>query len=116
MSITSAIVQNNYTDFNANPNTNAIYLTTSSVATSIEFSIISCNPEGSGSFTIECVVNGQVQSSWTMTGKFAYCPNMFFPFLVSTNEGVNEIYIRVRASRIGLGAAGYFLKATALKR
>ncbi|MDZ5288555.1 TipJ family phage tail tip protein [Helicobacter pylori] len=116
VSISTAIVQNN--EFRATPTgeTGRLYLRTDGVSTSVEFSLIGCNPNGSGGFTVECFVDGSLQGSWYTGGPLAYHASMLFPFLVSTGTGFTEIYIRINCSGIRVNANGYFLKATALKR
>ena len=116
VSVTTAINQTSYYDFGSTPTTDSLYLDTNGASTAVEFSLISCNPDGAGSFTVECFVNDVQQGIWTIKGTFGYYPNMFFPFLVSTNTGTTKIRIKITGSGTRIGAAGYFLKATALKR
>ncbi|BFN00222.1 hypothetical protein MOXK02_17800 [Moraxella sp. K02] len=116
VSVTTAINQTSYYDFGSTPTTDSLYLDTNGASTAVEFSLISCNPDGAGSFTVECFVNDVQQGIWTIKGTFGYYPNMFFPFLVSTNTGTTKIRIKITGNGTRIGAAGYFLKATALKR
>lgn len=117
VSVTSAINQTTFFDAKTSAFTDAIYLITGGTSISVEFSLISCNPEGTGSFTVECFVNDVSQNAWTMTGVFGYYPSMFFPFLVSSSAtGTTKIQIKVTSNGAKIGSAGYFLKATALKR
>lgn len=117
VSVTSAINQTTFFDAKTSAFTDAVYLITGGTAVSVEFSLISCNPEGSGSFTVECFVNDVSKNTWTMAGTFGYYPSMFFPFLVSSAAtGSTKIQIKVTSNGAKIGSAGYFLKATALKR
>lgn len=77
VSVTSAVNQTTFFDARKSAFTDAIYLITGGTSVSVEFSLISCNPEGSGSFTVECFVNDVSQNGWTMAGTFGYYPSMF---------------------------------------
>ncbi len=117
VSVTSAVNQTTFFDARKSAFTDAIYLITGGTSVSVEFSLISCNPEGSGSFTVECFVNDVSQNGWTMAGTFGYYPSMFFPFLVSSAAtGSTKIQIKVTSNGAKIGSAGYFFKATSLKR
>ena len=117
VSVTSAINQTTFFNAKTSAFTDAVYLITGGTAVSVEFSLISCNPEGSGSFTVECFVNDVSQNGWTMAGAFGYYPSMFFPFLVSSAAtGSTKIQIKVTSNGAQIGSAGYFLKASSLKR
>lgn len=117
VSVTSAVNQTTFFDARTSAFTDAIYLITGGTSVSVEFSLISCNPEGSGSFTVECFVNDVSQNGWTMAGTFGYYPSMFFPFLVSSAAtGSTKIQIKVTSNGAKIGSAGYFFKATSLKR
>ena len=116
VTVTSAITQTTFFDAKTSANTDAIYLYTGGVAVAVEFSLISCNPEGSGSFTVECYVNDVVKGSWTITGTFGYYPSMFFPFSVATGTGQTKVHVKVTSNGAKIGSQGYFFKVTGLKR
>jgi len=116
VTVTSAVTQTTFFDAKTSANTDAIYLYTGGVVVAIEFSLISCNPEGSGSFLVECYVNDVVKGSWSLTGTFGYYPSMFFPFSVATGTDISKIHIKVTSKGAKIGSQGYFFKVTGLKR
>ena len=116
VTVTSAITQTTFFDAKTSANTDAIYLYTGGVVVAIEFSLISCNPEGSGSFLVECYVNDVVKGSWNLSGTFGYYPSMFFPFSVATGTDLTKIHIKVTSKGAKIGSQGYFFKVTGLKR
>ena len=116
VTVTSAVTQTTFFDAKTSANTDAIYLYTGGVVVSVEFSLISCNPEGSGSFLVECYVNDVVKGSWSLTGTFGYYPSMFFPFSVATGTEQTKVHIKVTSKGAKIGSQGYFFKVTGLKR
>ena len=114
--MTSAITQTTFFDAKTSASTDAIYLYTDGVTVAVEFSLISCNPEGSGSFLVECYVNDVVKGSWNLAGTFGYYPSMFFPFSVATGTGQTKVHIKVKSKGAKIGSQGYFFKVTGLKR
>ena len=116
VTVTSAITQTTFFDAKTSANTDAIYLYTGGVSVAVEFSLISCNPEGSGSFLVECYVNDVVKGSWSLTGTFGYYPSMFFPFSVATGTEQTKVHIKVTSKGAKIGSQGYFFKVTGLKR
>ena len=116
VTVTSAITQTTFFDAKTSANTDAIYLYTGGVSVAVEFSLISCNPEGSGSFLVECYVNDVVKGSWNLSGTFGYYPSMFFPFLVATGTEQTKVHIKVTSKGAKIGSQGYFFKVTGLKR
>lgn len=116
VTVTSAVTQTTFFDAKTSANTDAIYLYTGGVIVAIEFSLISCNPEGSGSFLVECYVNDVVKGSWNLSGTFGYYPSMFFPFSVATGTEQTKVHIKVTSKGAKIGSQGYFFKVTGLKR
>ena len=116
VTVTSAVTQTTFFDAKTSANTDAIYLYTGGVVVAVEFSLISCNPEGSGSFLVECYVNDVVKGSWNLAGTFGYYPSMFFPFSVATGTGQTKVHIKVTSNGAKIGSQGYFFKVTGLKR
>lgn len=116
VTVTSAVTQTTFFDAKTSANTDAIYLYTGGVSVAVEFSLISCNPEGSGSFLVECYVNDVVKGSWSLTGTFGYYPSMFFPFSVATGTEQTKVHIKVTSKGAKIGSQGYFFKVTGLKR
>ena len=116
VTVTSAVTQTTFFDAKTSANTDAIYLYTGGVVVAIEFSLISCNPEGSGSFLVECYVNDVVKGSWNLSGTFGYYPSMFFPFSVATGTEQTKVHIKVTSNGAKIGSQGYFFKVTGLKR
>lgn len=116
VTVTSAITQTTFFDAKTSANTDAIYLYTGGVSVAVEFSLISCNPEGSGSFLVECYVNDVVKGSWSLSGTFGYYPSMFFPFSVATGTEQTKVHIKVTSKGAKIGSQGYFFKVTGLKR
>ena len=116
VTVTSAITQTTFFDAKTSANTDAIYLYTDGVTVAVEFSLISCNPEGSGSFLVECYVNDVVKGSWNLSGTFGYYPSMFFPFSVATGTEQTKVHIKVTSNGAKIGSQGYFFKVTGLKR
>lgn len=116
VTVTSAVTQTTFFDAKTSANTDAIYLYTGGVVVAVEFSLISCNPEGSGSFLVECYVNDVVKGSWNLSGTFGYYPSMFFPFSVATGTEQTKVHIKVTSKGAKIGSQGYFFKVTGLKR
>lgn len=116
VTVTSAVTQTTFFDAKTSANTDAIYLYTGGVTVAVEFSLISCNPEGTGSFTVECFVNDVVKGSWNLSGTFGYYPSMFFPFSVATGKEQTKVHIKVTSNGAKIGSQGYFFKVTGLKR
>ena len=116
VTVTSAVTQTTFFDAKKSANTDAIYLYTGGVTVAVEFSLISCNPEGTGSFTVECFVNNVVKGSWNLSGTFGYYPSMFFPFSVATGKEQTKVHIKVTSNGAKIGSQGYFFKVTGLKR
>ncbi len=116
VTVTSAVTQTTFFDAKTSANTDAIYLYTGGVTVAVEFSLISCNPEGSGSFLVECYVNDVVKGSWNLSGTFGYYPSMFFPFSVATGKEQTKVHIKVTSNGAKIGSQGYFFKVTGLKR
>ena len=116
VTVTSAVTQTTFFDAKTSANTDAIYLYTGGVTVAVEFSLISCNPEGSGSFLVECYVNDVVKGSWNLAGTFGYYPSMFFPFSVATGTEQTKVHIKVTSNGAKIGSQGYFFKVTGLKR
>ena len=116
VTVTSAVTQTTFFDAKKSANTDAIYLYTGGVTVAVEFSLISCNPEGTGSFTVECFVNDVVKGSWNLSGTFGYYPSMFFPFSVATGTEQTKVHIKVTSNGAKIGSQGYFFKVTGLKR
>ena len=116
VTVTSAVTQTTFFDAKTSANTDAIYLYTGGVTVAVEFSLISCNPEGSGSFLVECYVNDVVKGSWNLSGTFGYYPSMFFPFSVATGTEQTKVHIKVTSKGAKIGSQGYFFKVTGLKR
>lgn len=116
VTVTSAITQTTFFDAKTSASTDAIYLYTGGVTVAVEFSLISCNPEGSGSFLVECYVNDVVKGSWNLAGTFGYYPSMFFPFSVATGKEQTKVHIKVTSNGAKIGSQGYFFKVTGLKR
>lgn len=116
VTVTSAVTQTTFFDAKTSANTDAIYLYTGGVTVAVEFSLISCNPEGSGGFLVECYVNDVVKGSWNLSGTFGYYPSMFFPFSVATGTEQTKVHIKVTSKGAKIGSQGYFFKVTGLKR
>ena len=116
VTVTSAVTQTTFFDAKKSANTDAIYLYTGGVTVAVEFSLISCNPEGTGSFTVECFVNDVVKGSWNLSGTFGYYPSMFFPFSVATGKEQTKVHIKVTSNGAKISSQGYFFKVTGLKR
>lgn len=80
----------------------------------VEFSLISCNPEGTG-FTVECFVNDVVKGS-EFIGYFRLLSEYVLSFSVATGKEQTKVHIKVTSNGAKIGSQGYFFKVTGLKR